>query len=322
MSTKLKNELLDKSIIEFNKNNRARLLSLLEDTFKSYSPEKIHDLYWNQRKTDKFNSDLEVFYNFKLKLIQIFWNKWEDLDSVVGHYFNNSQLIEFTVDSIIAIIVDKNNELKELKPMLDEYGELDYNFQKKLRHYMINMVSVIGKPNKEQRSVINNILSIYSNTQIIAYYKNDTDDKIVLSQAKHLIAQIPRKLEYELMLRLYFYGDKSIFPSSYESYLHKNHISKKNIHFIFDTFTVWLWRWAQQQKSTKSVPEKLKIFCSQLMQFACKYNNVTKYTIKDFKNDKTSDINNAWQNFQVAANDSQKRIKENKVTGLWKSLIP
>lgn len=323
MTIKLKNELLDNSIKEFNKKNDSELFSLIENALESHTPETIHELYWNLKNLDKTKSDLETFNNLKQKLFQEFLDIWNDPVGVVEHYFNNPNLIEFTTNSIIQIIIDKKSLWKELEPIFNEYSDLDHTTRPKLEFFLGNMVTVIRKPNSAQKELIEHILALYSNIWFQVYVDGEGKaKKALIVEEKHSTAPLLYHLSNELMLRLYLCGDKSILPSSYNSYWHEKHSSKKSNRFTFDMFTVMLWMWAKEQKPSKHVPQKLKLLCAQLMNIASKYNNATKYTVDDFQTDTPQHIKDSWNNFQVAANDSTKRIKEKNRIELLKSIIP
>lgn len=312
MNKKLKNELLHNYLVEINLDSTYPLLVAFEDTFKSYSVENIYDLFWDIRKRDKHHSDLETYYKFKLKLLQLFIDKFEYPDEASAYFVRHSDLRNFTVDSIIEMIVDKNSIHKELESILNNYCNIDRSVRKIIEKYFSGLVKEIKKPSKEQITLIKHILAIYSKKSYQIQYNNETGiDKSVKMQFRIIPSNMPHNLEVELMLRLYLHGDKDVPPSSYYDYWYSYNHEKEDILFVFDRFTIWLWKWAKKQKpSNNIVPEKLKVFCTQLMQLSCKYNSATKYTTKDFRTNNQENTDNAWIKFKIANSSAKTRLIE------------
>lgn len=311
MSKKLNIDLLNDFIIEYIEESSDRLISSLEDTFKPYSIEDIYDLFWDIKKTCNPNPDVEAFYNLKETLLQIFLDKFESPASPTTFILNNQNVLDYSIDFIIKIIVDKNSIHQQLSLVLDNYGDLDQEDEKIIVNYFSDLVKEIKKPTKEQQKLIEHILAIYSYKSYKILDDREKNVKLIELEERIIHSTMPINLETELMLRLYLHGDKHVPPSSYYDYWYNYNYKKEDIHLVFDRFTVWLWNWAQKQKpSINFVPKKLKVFCAQLMQLSCKHNSATKYTMNDFRTDNQENIDTAWTNFKTANNGAKTRLIE------------
>jgi hypothetical protein len=269
------------------------LIKKIVSTFSIYN---LHDLYKKLEESGHYNSQVECYDELRKKILQLFLANVEDksfVQSLVDYTESFVPGDEYLLDIIIKLLIHDDG----LVPLIFQQCE-EFQIPKDGRNKFVNACFMQRKLKNKQTQLLKDFNKIMHTKEPRIEIIDDNHYRVVTDSTNVGLTTTGT----ELIFRLYLVGEKDVYPSAYMAITNPDNDERS-----FDKFIVWFWDWAQMRKTSQRVPIELKLQCAEILEIVVKANNKTAYTTRDFnpRNPKYS-----WNNFQVAAGDARKRIKD------------
>ena len=264
------------------------------DEINLFNIRDFHDKYWSIYEENNGISFNNCYDKLRIHIFLTFFEITKDDSLKTGLEENPEQhytsLNKYLMNLLIKVLINEDGLLEGIAEKCNNIGIPDEGYQK-----AISACGMTKKLIREQHNLIELYSDVIHNS--VPALKDRENYDII--EKENIIGF--DTVDADLIFRLYLHGDKEISPSTYLAVVN----GEQDVH-SFDKFIVWLWDWSQSQKpSPKTIPKDLKIGCTKLISIVCTNNDQTKYTERDFN---IRNPNESWKNFQVAANDSRKRL--------------
>lgn len=323
---------LEMALKNVEENNNDLLIGLVDKVFKEYDQRKFHDIYSNECNVHQDHNPLELYLQFKLRLLYIFFDSADKTSPAYNMYFigerdrpfiqqgkelddllesNQLNLNEKNVPTIksnrLSIISDcivqhiiyrTDSTYKSILEVLQKHRDFVANDYSTLFINVINSFTITPKLIDSQIELLKKYDTI-NPSKWIQVCLND-DDQILLNADPNYNLSM-RDLNDDTLLQMYLLGDPSILPIMYKHAMTRN-ADKVESQKAYDNFVMWLWKFKNDKKKNRLVPPQLKSLCIEILQLVSGASTGTSYTKYHFNNPKT-----AWEDFSKANKNAIKR---------------